>query len=137
MGLDVYVGSLARYYTGNWETKEAGIEVQVDRHGDSRDAIRNPLEVNRLVCEWRDHLSEELKSHLAAPVDWDERPDAPYFTDKPAWDCYSNLLLWAAYQEHPELPRPEKTVEDLRKDPAYQARYTILLMRHRDRCSRR
>jgi hypothetical protein len=37
MGLDVYVGSLTRYYTGDWETivqqagREMGLEVRVER----------------------------------------------------------------------------------------------------------
>jgi hypothetical protein len=52
-----------------------------------------------------------------------------------AWDCYSDLMLWAAYSEHHELVRPGDSVEDFGHDPAYvrstatdfRSRYSHLL----------
>jgi len=32
---------------------------------------------------------------------------AEYATDKPAWDCYGALVLWAAYDELPTPSRRE------------------------------
>jgi hypothetical protein len=126
MGLDVYVGSLTRYYAGDWEliaqqaARETGVPLQVVRaQADPADAIRDPDAIRPVVKQWRDQLSESLSEHLSAPLDWNEEADAPYFTDKPAWDCYSDLLLWAAYSEHPELARPENSIEDFGHDPAY------------------
>jgi hypothetical protein len=57
---------------------------------------------------------------LPEPLDWDESADAPYFTDKPAWDGYQGLLLRAAYQEHPGLQIPVEIPKDFDKDPAIQ-----------------
>jgi hypothetical protein len=126
MGLDIYVGSLTRYYSGDWEliaqqaAREMGVPLQIVRsQKDPADAIRDPGAIPPVVKQWRDQLSESLSEHLSAPLDRNEEPDAPYFTDKPAWDCYSDLPLWAAYSEHPDLVRPKDSVEDFGHDPAY------------------
>ena len=107
----------------------------VRSQNDSADAIRDPDAIRPVVKQWRDQLSESLSEHLSASLEWNEEADAPYFTDKPAWDCYSDLLLWTAYSEHPELVHPEDNVEDLERDPAYarstakdfRSRYSHLL----------
>ncbi len=127
MGLDIYVGTLTRYYCGDWETivqqiaHRQGVEVQVIRPGRPEDAVNDPDQVRPLVLQWQQLLSEALAEHLEYPVEWDETPEAPYFTDKPSWDCWADLLLWAAYEEHPEFERPEDSVEDWREDVAYEA----------------
>jgi hypothetical protein len=128
MGLDVYVGSLTRYYAGDWETvvqrygRETGMKVEVIRRpADPPDAIRDPEQIRPLVLQWRNSLNEGLGDNLESPLGWDEGPDSPYFTDKPAWDCYTSLLLWAAYEEHPEFKRPVEYVGDFSKDPAFVA----------------
>src|SRR5262249_13836508 len=112
------------YYAGDWElvaarvARELGAEFQVVRQHNPPDAIRDPEEIRRIVLEWRHGLAASLASHLAEPLDWDESPTAPYFTDKPAWDGYQGLLIWAAYAEHPELSIPSKLPQDFAKDPA-------------------
>ncbi len=127
MGLDVYVGSLTRYYAGDWElmaqkaAKEMGLDLQVIRRHDPKDAIRDPEEIRPTVLTWRENLTEALGENLSKPLDWDEGPEAPYFTDKPAWDCYSDLLLWAAYDEQHNLNRPYGSVDQFGIDPAYVA----------------
>jgi hypothetical protein len=127
MGLDVYVGAFTRYYAGDWETvvqqmaRETGIEMQMIRPEPAPDVITDPDIIRPAVIAWREGLSEGLGSNLDGPLDWDESAKAPYFTDKPAWDCFSSLLLWAAYAEHPELTCPDEPVEDYTTDPAYQA----------------
>jgi hypothetical protein len=129
MGLDLYVGPLTRYYAGDWETivqqagREAGMEVIVLRGGEPGDSDEEFDEIHSTVLAWRDALARELRESAGVELDWREDPDAPYFTDKPTWDCYSSLLLWAAYEEHPELARPAEHVEDWGKDRAFQANY--------------
>lgn len=126
MGLDIYVGSFTRYYAGNWElvaarvARELGATFEVVRQHNPPDAIRDPDEIRSIVLEWRNGLAYSLASHLPEPLDWDESADAPYFTDKPAWDGYQGLLLRAAYQEHPGLQIPVEIPKDFDKDPAIQ-----------------
>ena len=131
MGLDVYFGPLTRYYAGNWETilqqveQESGVPVRVIRpsqpvlgwFGQVIDFIRprGPAATAKAVRRWRDHLRNELG---LMNLDWNEDPDTEYATDKPAWDCYGGLVLWAAYEELPGAKRRE-TAEGWDKDPAY------------------
>lgn len=126
MGLDVYVGSLTRYYAGDWElvaqqaARELGLPLSVIRQNEPLDAVRDPEQIRPAVMAWRESLSVSLAHQLAMPFDWDEREEAPYFTDKPTWDCYSDLVLWAAYEEQRQIRPPEGHVDDWSKDPAYR-----------------
>src|SRR3954471_11068140 len=106
MGLDIYVGPLCRYYAGDWETvvqrraREQGIALNVVRaQPASADALRDPKDTLPIVTAWREGLALALKDE-GVSLFWQEQPDGIYFTDKPAWDCYGDLLLWAAYSEH-------------------------------------
>ena len=126
MGLDVYVGSLTRYYARDWETvlqrhaRETGMSLNVLRPNESEAIVTDQDSIRAAVCTWRDNLSSGLGDNIDAPLNWDESAESLYFTDKPAWDCYSSLLLWAAYLEHPDLLRPASCVEDWTKDAAYR-----------------
>ena len=126
MGLDVYVGSLTRYYTHDWETvvqragREGRFPVEVVRQHEPEDVVTDPVIIRDAVVTWRAQLSAALAGSLNEPLDWREDAGAPYFTDKPAWDCYSDLLLWAAHEEHPALKRPQSCVEDWSTDEAYR-----------------
>jgi hypothetical protein len=138
MGLDVYVGSITRYLCGDWETvvqqyaRESGLELKVVRPFDPPDAITDPLEVLPVVLRWRESLSIGLQDAGGPALEWDERAEAPYFTDKPAWDAYGDLLLWAAYSEKALKP-PMSSVSDWSSDPVFVAvangktRYPALL----------
>jgi hypothetical protein len=140
MGLDVYVGSLTRYYSRQWENKvqkwarETGTPVRVVRQDDSPPPDAAAIEP--AARAWRDTLSEALAEHGIPALSWEESLKAPYFTDRPAWDCYSALLVWAAHADNPDVPLPETAPEDWRQDPAYRAveesrsiRYPHLLRR--------
>lgn len=127
MGLDVYVGSLTRYYARDWKTileqlgEAQGFPVEVVRsaENDPPDAITDPNRILPIVLDWRDSLSAALESELQRPLRWNESHEAPYFTDKPTWDCYGGLLLWASYLHHADLQRPDGLTADWRADPAY------------------
>jgi hypothetical protein len=126
MGLDIYVGSLTRYYAGDWETviqkyaRETGTPLQVVRPNQTEEEIADKETIRADVIQWRSGLSEGLKGHLSQPLDWDESDSSPYFTDKPAWDGYSSLLLWAAYLEHPELTKPKRALDDWTGNEAFR-----------------
>jgi hypothetical protein len=124
MALDIYVGSLTRYYAGEWETvgqrqaRETGgvAPARVDAPGD---AIRDPEEIRPIVTEWRQGIAAALKESVVDPFDWDESGNEPYSTDQLGRDVFTSLRLWAAYAEHPDLPRPTALVADLATDPAF------------------
>jgi hypothetical protein len=118
MGLDVYVGSLTRYYVEG----PADVVDRVARHqGMTVDGQPAEEVIRSAVLRWRDRLSRWLGDRLDGPLDWDESGPAPCFTDKPGWDGYGGTLLLAAHDEHPELPPPALVSADWPDDPAYQA----------------
>jgi hypothetical protein len=119
VGLDVYVGSLTRYYVES----SADVVERIARHqGMEVSAGQDAEEVIRAaVVGWRDGLSRWLGDRLDGPLEWDESGPAPCFTDKPGWDGYGGTLLLAAHDEHPELPAPAQVSADWPDDPAYQA----------------
>jgi hypothetical protein len=50
---------------------------------------------------------------------WNENLEYQYFTDKPAWDCYGALVLWACYEQLPNAKRANTALE-WSDDPAYR-----------------
>jgi hypothetical protein len=117
MALDVYVGSLTRYYAGDWENvaeRAAGT-----RHGGPQAARpRDAASMRPTVLAWREALAASLGSTVIIVWDWDESAEAPHFTGRPGWDGFGSLVLWAAYAEHPALRRPDSLPEEWDDDPA-------------------
>jgi hypothetical protein len=127
MSLDVYVGSLTRYYT---EGPIAVVERLARQqripyaiiHGNGVDQCPGLDQVvRRAVLAWRDHLALGLGDRLATRLDWDESLDSPCFSEKPGWDSYGATLLLAAHEQHPELPLPAAVTPDWPDNPAYLA----------------
>jgi hypothetical protein len=139
MALDVYVGSLTRYYAGDWEgiaqgtgrRPRGGRPTQTRRGDPSRDRER----IRAAVLAWRDSLGLALQPHLGAPLDWPEATDAPWFSGRPGWDGFGSLVLWAAYAEQPALRRPPTLPEEWDDDAAlvrsnaegFRSRYSHLV----------
>jgi hypothetical protein len=119
VGLDVYVGSLTRYYVEG----PADVVERIARHQDITVSDGQDAEevIRAAVLRWREGLSRWLGDRLDGPLHWDESAPAPCFTDKPGWDGYGGTLLLAAHDEHPELPPPARVSADWPDDPAYQA----------------
>lgn len=112
MGLDVYVGSLTRYYARAWETviqrmaRESGMPLRTIRQNEPAGAVTDPGAILEAVIAWRQGLAAGLAAHVPEGLSWDEGVDVPYATDKPAWDCFEGLVLWAAHDlcAAPRLP---------------------------------
>ncbi len=99
MGLDVYAGTLTRYYTHNWKTaaqqfaEANGMDFQTIRPGRGSEAELSAEEIEKIVTEWRDNIIKGLNLN---PVQlWNEDYDVtPYYTDKPDWNALNALLLY-------------------------------------------
>lgn len=128
MGLDVYAGTLTRYYARNWKTavqqfgEKNGIKVEIFRQNDE-EGITDPDIIYTDVKEWERQVMEYLSPELSETPVWNEDYDeTPYYTDKPDWNALGALLLFTAskmfneeipesfpkkfdYWEHPLLKR--------------------------------
>ena len=120
MGLDIYVGPLTRYHTGTWETvvqQYARLNGQIVRPPSSdRSPKLSTEQILESVLAWKSGLAKALK----LPLRWTEDNSSEYFTEKPAWDCYSAVALLAAHDEHPDAKLPDIVPEDLNEYEAYR-----------------
>lgn len=109
MGLDIYAGTLTRYYTHNWKTlaqqfaEANGIDFQTIRSQQNEGEL-SPDETRKIVTQWRDNIIRGLGLN-PAPL-WNEDYDlTPYYTNKPDWDALNALLLYiAAKYSEKEVP---------------------------------
>ncbi len=141
MALDVYVGSLTRYYAGEWENvsertaRERGTQSGLGRRGASGDPEPDIQEVLQDILSWRVDLTRSLGDRIAHPLEWSEDLEAPYYTGRPGWDGFGSLVLWAAYAEHPAMRRPASLPEEWDDDPVllrsnvagFRSRYSHLV----------
>jgi hypothetical protein len=121
MGLDLYAGTLGRYYSRNWQTiaeKELGAELI---YPDSAPSYPSLIEANKLVVQWRTYLKTQVDSLAGLKLDWSNNDDIPYATDKPDFEGWVALILWAAYSERSDLQRPTARMDvlDWEADVAY------------------
>lgn len=116
MGLDIYAGTLTRYYARNWKTitqqwaEENGWGFQ--RITPESDALpdgeeMSPAEIQANMEDWRDQILAAVTQSGQAPyAPWPEGNETPYYTDKPDWDAFGAMLLVAACRTYGE-PVPE------------------------------
>ena len=141
MALDVYVGSLTRYYAGDWESvgdrtsRERGRQTEGGRPRAAGVPKKDRERFQASVLAWRRTLDGALAPHLAEPLAWNETSESPWFTDRPDWDGFGSLVLWAAYAEQPTLRRPAALPREWDDDAAlvrsnaegFRSRYSHLV----------
>lgn len=107
MGMDLYAGTMTRYYGQNWETvnqqwaEANGIEYR--RFTPEGEVLPqeeiNPEEVQADMVNWQGQI---LKALSRLEERWPENNEAPYYTDKPDWDALGAMLLVAACHTYGE-----------------------------------
>lgn len=123
MGLDIYAGTLTRYYTHHWKTvaqqfaEANGMNFQTIRPQVDADEENSVEEIKETVIQWRDNIINGLNL-IPKPL-WNEDYDiTPYYTDKPDWDALSALLLFiAAKYSNKEVPLTIGKNIDVYKNP--------------------
>lgn len=120
MGLDIYAGTLTRYYAHNWKSavqqwaEENGYTFQKitpDGAAVDDEEEMSPAEVQDIVENWRDQILAVIAAPGHEPyTPWPEDNEKPYYTDKPDWDAFGAMLLVAACRtyEEPMPPTVEK-----------------------------
>jgi len=112
MAFDVYVGTMTRYYRRDWENvaqrlaRERGLGYKTIHVGGNPGPPPPSEKIRQLVEAWWEILSRIVQEQGFGPIRWEEDDTQPYFTERPTWDGYTALLIWAAHAEHPDLPLP-------------------------------
>ena len=111
MGLDIYVGTLTRYYARDWKTiVQQTMPTKVVYQGKNAqpppaDAIADQAEIQRIVTGWRAQVEKFTKDQISGDWNWDEKPGVPYWTDKPGWYGHNALRVVAL---EPRVDRSQK-----------------------------
>ncbi len=124
MSLDLYVGTLTRYLSGDWVTLVApprpGGEPEVEHHPMPDDAVTDPQFVRDVVLAWRTALGHGLTQH-GVTLDWDEGDRVPYRAERLPDGGFGALMLLAAYDDRPDLSAPDDDPRCWREAAAVRA----------------
>lgn len=121
MGLDIYAGTMTRYYAHNWKTavqqwaEEHGYTFQrITPSGDEipEDEKMSPAEIQADIENWQQQILSAITQPGQKPyTPWTENNEKPYYTDKPDWDAFGAMLLVAACHVYGE-PVPDTIEKD-------------------------
>ena len=121
MGLDIYAGTLPRYYAHNWKTvvrqweEENGYafqKIMPDGAAVDDEEEMSPAEVQEIVENWRDQILVAIAAPGHTPyAPWTEDNEKPYYIDKPDWDTFGAMLPVAACRTY-EKPVPDTVEKD-------------------------
>lgn len=128
MGLDIYAGTLTRYYAQNWKSatqqwaEENGYAFSRITAGGENDDVASAEEIRRAMESWRDNILTAITPEgKSSYTPWPENNEAPYYTDKPDWDAYGALLLCIACRSYGEpLPPEVKKDWDFQRHPVIE-----------------
>lgn len=128
MSLNLYVGSLTRYYAAQWQRALLDSEQGRRQPGpifpvpsQPGNLVTDPSEIEPAVVTWRADLNQRLSPHISVALDWQEGMSPPHFSDAIGAAGYAGLILWAAYLEKPDFARPTEFVPRVAKHPAIDA----------------
>jgi hypothetical protein len=122
MFVELFVGTLTRYYSSDWQNgrTHAGGSSPFGPQKPGQ-LVGDPVELQGIVAEWRENASFKLKDHLKEPLNWQEGMLPPYFVAELGMVGYGGAILLAAYTNHPHLQRPTTLKKTWEGDPAIEA----------------
>ncbi len=140
MGIDLFVGSLSRYFCHDWETTQQRAwramgmaeKMSVVTPQGVRKALqgREAQRVREVVVRYRNVMVQQFQrsGSLDGPpgvgvqgIAWNESHEAPHFVEGPNRYEYAAFLLYCAYDHHPELMPTSIDYERYPEDSALRA----------------
>jgi hypothetical protein len=121
MLIELYVGTLTRYYSEQWENSRTRQGARSPFTGPSNpNSVTDPVELQGIVTDWREKASDKLKEHLPEPLYWREGMEPPYEVAELSFPGYGGAIMFAAYAVTGHEPRPETFQKSWDKDPAVE-----------------
>ena len=124
MNVDLYVGTLTRYYSEQWEnsrTRAGSRSPFGPQKGKPNTEVTDPVELQGILAQWLEDASAKLKDHLKDPLSWQEGMLPPYFVGDLGLEGYGGTILLAAYTNNAHLARPAAMMKTWLEDPAIEA----------------
>lgn len=122
MSLDLYAGSLGRYYQRDFETpqqrygRENNLETSIVYSGDTPNWL-TPNNTEKSIDVFKDELFRSMGETCRDIRQWDES-SREYKTEQLFAECHAALLLVTAYTYRSDLTRPKKLIGDVQSDVA-------------------
>lgn len=122
MLIELYVGTLTRYYSEQWQNSRTRAGATSPFTGpQSPNAVTDPVELQGVVAEWLQKSSDKLREHLSEPLTWQEGMRQDYHVSEISFPGYGGVILLAAYSITQYEPRPTEFQKTWNKDPAIEA----------------
>ena len=122
MLIELYVGTLTRYYSEQWQNANTRAGKLSPFTGDrSPHSVSDPVELQGIIAEWLEKASLKLKEHLTEPLSWREGMSPDFSVAEIGFQGYGGVILLAAYTVTGYLPRPTTYQRTWNKDPAIEA----------------
>jgi len=124
MNVDLFVGTLTRYYSEQWENAatRAGRRSPFGPHKHKGgQAVTDPVDLQGVIAQWLEEATFKLKEHLKEPLAWKEGMLQPHFVGELGMAGYGGAMLLTAYTGNAHLPRPVTMMKTWEGDPAIDA----------------
>ncbi|MDO5746409.1 MAG: hypothetical protein Q4P66_01940 [Actinomycetaceae bacterium] len=132
MGLNVYAGSLTRYYSKDWRPVQQNEPIT-----DGKKMAPHPSKYPRALPSeqwdelqetnerWRDEVLKVVSAKIQYPVEqWCEDVGIGYYTHNLTWQSYFAVMISAACLSYSQaLPRDIPTHEPLHQHPMFRKAY--------------
>lgn len=122
MNVDLFVGTLTRYYSADWQNgrTRAG-ESSPFGSKKTHTSVTEPVELQGVIAGWLEEATFKLQQHLKEPLSWKEGMLPPHFVGEMGVAGYGGAILLAAYTNNAHLPRPVTYMKTWDRDPAFEA----------------
>lgn len=121
MLIELYVGTLTRYYSEQWQNGLTRSGEPTPFSGPRNpNRVNDPVELQGIIAGWLEEASLKLKEHLAEPLSWREGMNEAWDVADLGFDGYGGAMLLAAYSVTGCTPRPPSFSKHWGKDPAME-----------------
>ena len=128
MAIDIYCGSLGRYYAHEWynivdqATKGKEPKIEGERMTQLCNLPISAQETEDVVLKWKEYITGQIQDHHNCPVEWTENLEEDYATDRLSWENFGALIIFALHVEMGRKVPLHKLSEewDWTKEPVYR-----------------
>jgi hypothetical protein len=121
MLIELYLGTLTRYYSEQWQNGHTRNGHPSPFSGQPKpNRVNDPVELQGVIAGWLEDATNKLRPHLAEPLSWREGMNEECEVASLGFDGYGGAMLLAAYTVTGYQPRPKAFHREWGNDPAIE-----------------